>query len=192
MMTRPMIGNAALWMISALLAGACAGKGRGEGAALELYTYDAETTNHMYSYVGYVKQDQAHLIADDQGRLEYNPLIKKSRPFIVRLSPKQVLVPLGFPEFDEAPWIAVGWRKNVEYCKRIWPDTTKELEPSVMLLTEEDYASNKKENPILDEYLDPRRSRRRRDALTDVIGIGEGDGTRVAENYEDYLYGSDS
>ena len=30
------------------------------------------------------------------------------------------------------------------------------------------------------------------DGFADVIGIGVGDGTAVAENYEDYLYGEDS
>ena len=44
---------------------------------------------------------------------------------------------------------------------------------------------------ILDEHLGfgPGKGK---DPLSDVIGIGKGDGSRVAENYEDYLYGKKS
>jgi hypothetical protein len=42
---------------------------------------------------------------------------------------------------------------------------------------------------ILDAYLGGRALTARRDPLHRVIGIGEGDGAAVAENYEDYLYG---
>ena len=45
---------------------------------------------------------------------------------------------------------------------------------------------------ILDEYLGGPRPRSTRDRFSDVVGIGEGDGSRVAENYEEYLYGEDS
>ena len=41
---------------------------------------------------------------------------------------------------------------------------------------------------ILDEYLRG-TGNRSRDPLLDVIGIGAGDGSAVAEHYEDYLYG---
>lgn len=33
-------------------------------------------------------------------------------------------------------------------------------------------------------------ARKRRDSIWSAVGIGSGDGARVAENYEDYLYGS--
>jgi len=45
---------------------------------------------------------------------------------------------------------------------------------------------------ILDEHLAGYPAREREDGFAGAIGIGEGDGSRVAENYEDYLYGSDS
>jgi len=45
---------------------------------------------------------------------------------------------------------------------------------------------------ILNDYLGGDRSRKDSDDFRAVIGIGEGDGSRVAENYEDYLYGADS
>jgi hypothetical protein len=45
---------------------------------------------------------------------------------------------------------------------------------------------------ILDDYLGGDRGREDTDEFHAVIGIGEGDGSRVAENYEDYLYGADS
>ena len=43
---------------------------------------------------------------------------------------------------------------------------------------------------ILEEHLAAAPSEN--DEFASVIGIGEGDGSRVAENYEDYLYGADS
>ena len=45
---------------------------------------------------------------------------------------------------------------------------------------------------ILGKHLAGRADDRNRDEFADVVGIGEGDGARVAENYEDYLYGTDS
>jgi plasmid stability protein len=45
---------------------------------------------------------------------------------------------------------------------------------------------------ILTDHLGGHRGGPRKDEFDAVIGIGEGDGARVAENYEDYLYGSDS
>lgn len=33
------------------------------------------------------------------------------------------------------------------------------------------------------------KSKKKRDALWKAVGLGSGDGSRVAENYEDYLYG---
>jgi predicted DNA-binding ribbon-helix-helix protein len=45
---------------------------------------------------------------------------------------------------------------------------------------------------ILDEHLGGSGSRGTNDRFSDVVGIGEGDGSRVAENYEEYLYGEDS
>jgi len=42
---------------------------------------------------------------------------------------------------------------------------------------------------ILDEHLSGRGLGARRDPLHRVIGIGEGDGSAVAENCEDFLYG---
>jgi hypothetical protein len=45
---------------------------------------------------------------------------------------------------------------------------------------------------ILDEHFCGKASTARRDPLHRVIGIGEGDGSAVAENSEDFLYGEKS
>ena len=45
---------------------------------------------------------------------------------------------------------------------------------------------------ILDQHLCGKASTARRDPLHRVIGIGEGDGSAVAENSEDFLYGEQS
>ena len=42
---------------------------------------------------------------------------------------------------------------------------------------------------ILDEHLAGVPVKGVADPLSDVIGLGEGDGSAVAENYEDFLYG---
>ncbi len=45
---------------------------------------------------------------------------------------------------------------------------------------------------ILSKHLGAGRDSRGRDGFDAVIGIGKGDGSRVAENFEEYLYGGDS
>ena len=45
---------------------------------------------------------------------------------------------------------------------------------------------------ILSDHLGAGRKHRERDECAGAIGIGAGDGSRVAENYEDYLYGTNS
>ena len=45
---------------------------------------------------------------------------------------------------------------------------------------------------ILDAFLGQGAGPRDSDEFRSVIGIGAGDGARVAENYEDYLYGDES
>jgi hypothetical protein len=42
---------------------------------------------------------------------------------------------------------------------------------------------------ILDEFLGIQPRKQGTDPFDAVIGTGKGDGSRVAENYEDYLYG---
>ena len=42
---------------------------------------------------------------------------------------------------------------------------------------------------ILDVHLSGKAATARRDPLHSAVGIGEGDGSAVAENYEDFLYG---
>ncbi|MBP1595960.1 MAG: hypothetical protein H6Q05_1337 [Acidobacteria bacterium] len=45
---------------------------------------------------------------------------------------------------------------------------------------------------VLDEFLSGKATRGHQDPLRRAIGIGRGDGTAVAENYEDFLYGEKS
>jgi len=45
---------------------------------------------------------------------------------------------------------------------------------------------------ILEGHSSTGRDRPPRDSLSQVIGIAEGDGSRVAKHYEDDLYGGDS
>jgi hypothetical protein len=45
---------------------------------------------------------------------------------------------------------------------------------------------------ILSDHLEGDPGYPERDGFSEVVGIGEGDGSRVAENYEEYLYGEDS
>ena len=44
----------------------------------------------------------------------------------------------------------------------------------------------------VEAYLQPVRMRSMEDPLHKIIGIGKGDGSAVAENYEDFLYGEKS
>ena len=45
---------------------------------------------------------------------------------------------------------------------------------------------------ILDRHLGRGSKRTKHDPFEAVVGIGRGDGSAVAENYEDYLYGDES
>ncbi len=44
---------------------------------------------------------------------------------------------------------------------------------------------------ILADYLSPKSAAGSKDPFRQVIGIGRGDGSPVAENFEDYLYGAE-
>jgi hypothetical protein len=117
---------------------------------------DAESTNHAYAYIGYVRPSDKGLIENPEfkhGRFETNPLIKVGQPFIRRLSPRQVLVPPGAVEFDDHPYIAIEWRRPLEIVKKQYPDTTKDLTPTVDILNIDDVQAGEKSNDFLLDHL---------------------------------------
>jgi len=71
---------------------------------------DNAACNAGYAYLGYVKEKDE--IENDEGETTENePQIRLKQPFIKRVCPKLVLFPPGYYEFEELPWIVLGWLK---------------------------------------------------------------------------------
>jgi hypothetical protein len=72
--------------------------------------HDAEITNVGYIYVGQISSD-----IDEKAAMSTN--VKKGQPFAVRFPPMNVLVPPGYEDLDEAPWVALKFLRPLEYVK---------------------------------------------------------------------------
>lgn len=96
--------------------------------------YDARCTNHGYLYIG--KSKDVEVTTAEGGMAEPIPEIRAGRPFIRRLSPRNVLVPPGAGTLEEHPWVCILWLKHVEDVKRIWPTTTKDLKPTKSVVSD--------------------------------------------------------
>lgn len=77
---------------------------------------DAFATNCGYAYLGYIA-DKADVQDADGDSIEPNPLVRFKQPFIKRIPPKDVLMPPGFYDIEDCPWIAIRWRKPCSYVK---------------------------------------------------------------------------
>ncbi len=65
---------------------------------------DGEATNLGYLYLGY------HSSSNDVSD-EHDPVHKKGQPFVLRVSPKDVLVPPGYTDLEKMPWVGIRFRK---------------------------------------------------------------------------------
>lgn len=73
---------------------------------------DAGATNCGYAYVGYVKSNKD--LENDEGEItEPNPLVRFKKPFFKRVKPDKVLIPPGYYDIEDCPWIALVWAKEV-------------------------------------------------------------------------------
>lgn len=86
---------------------------------------DGECTNNGYLYVGYTTKLKD--ITIDDKKIENVPTIRYKQPFVRRICPKNVLVPVGYDDLDSAPWIDLVFLKPLEHVKARWPETTEDL-----------------------------------------------------------------
>ena len=90
---------------------------------------DAYATNHGYAYLGYTK-DKTDLEVD--GEVQENvPTIRHRQPFIKRVSPKQIIVPPGYGELEEHPWVDIIFLKPFSHVRKKYPKTTEDLKPTI-------------------------------------------------------------
>ena len=74
--------------------------------------HDAEATNLGYLYVGYIKNER-------DNNFDYLPTARTGQPFIRRIGTKNVLVPPGYDDLEEMPWIGIEFlRPKIELVKK--------------------------------------------------------------------------
>jgi len=113
---------------------------------VKLAMLDTETTNHGYIYVGWAQKSD---VENKQGeRTENEPTIQAGRPFVRRHSPRRLLVPPGYSEFEEHPWIDLVFIKPLRHIKEKYPTTTEDLQGTKSLEAGTD------DSQALSEYLD--------------------------------------
>lgn len=74
---------------------------------------DCAATNQGFSYVGYIAE-KSDIENEDGQATENEPQIRLKQPFVKRLPPKRVLMPAGYYDLEECPWIALGFERYVK------------------------------------------------------------------------------
>lgn len=108
---------------------------------------DAENTNHGYCQVGYTTEIQD--VESDGENIEPNPLVRIKQPFLLRISPKNVLLPPGKWKLDHCEWIAIRWPKNYKDALKRYNKTEDQLRPTRSIKSE----SQPDDTNVLNEYL---------------------------------------
>lgn len=80
---------------------------------------DAEATNLGYLYLGFVTNKQD--VEIEGKRVEPVPLIRHGQPFIRRHSPKLVLVPPGYWDLEDCPWVDIIFHRPLAYVRDRFP-----------------------------------------------------------------------
>ena len=76
---------------------------------------DAEVTNHGYIYVGRTKSRGDAYDVKSGERRENSPNVKFRAPFVKRHNPKMVLVPPGYWELEDCPWVDLVWLQPLRH-----------------------------------------------------------------------------
>ena len=74
---------------------------------------DGETTNHGYAYVGYISE-KVEVETKKGDTTEPDPLIRFKQPFVMRISPRNVLLPPGKCRLEEHEWVCLLWLKHLD------------------------------------------------------------------------------
>ena len=83
---------------------------------------DGEATNHGYLMTGWADAKRA---ATDN-----HPTVKSGQPYARRHPPKDVLVPPGFWDLEDCPWVDIIFRRTVAQTKRLYPKA-EEIVPTI-------------------------------------------------------------
>lgn len=110
---------------------------------------DCENTNHGYCQVGF-STDKKDLEQDGEST-EPNPLIRIKRPWLRRISPKNVLLPPGFYKLEHCEWIAIRWAKNWNDALKRYGKTEEQLKPTRSIKVDQNKGGEASD--ILREYL---------------------------------------
>lgn len=117
--------------------------------AVKKAVLDMEATNLGYALVGYVK-DKADVENDEGERVEPNPTIQYGQPFVRRISPRNVIVPSGYEDVEDAPWIAIKWTKRMDDVKDRYGEKAKDIKPS---RSSSPFKPNESTSKELSEYI---------------------------------------
>jgi hypothetical protein len=85
-----------------------------------------ESSNLGYLCVGYTSKSEDIEMGGEV--IEANPVIKLKQPFIKRISQRCVLVPAGYDELEECPWVCIESDHLVADVKARYPKTTENLQ----------------------------------------------------------------
>lgn len=110
---------------------------------------DCAATNCGYVYIGYVA-DKSEIENSEGEATENEPQIRLKSPFVKRISPKKILIPAGYYEIEECPWVAIGFLKPCRDVKDKYD--VKELKGDVMGMSDEDIKAMDL-TPEMGEYL---------------------------------------
>ena len=73
---------------------------------------DNAACNAGYAYLGYIKTKSEIENAEGEAT-ENEPQVRLKAPFVKRICPKNILFPTGYYDFEELPWVAIGWLRAV-------------------------------------------------------------------------------
>ena len=76
---------------------------------------DGELTNNGYLYVGITEKKGDAFDSGGETRRENNPHVKYKQPFVQRISPKRVLVPVGYWDLEDCPWVDLIFLKPLRH-----------------------------------------------------------------------------
>jgi hypothetical protein len=77
---------------------------------------DSAATNQGFAYLGYIKEKGD--VENTEGEMvEFEPQIRFKQPFVKRVPVKNVLMPAGYYDLEECPWVAIGFVRCVADIK---------------------------------------------------------------------------
>lgn len=90
-------------------------------------TIDGELSNAGYLYMG-ITEKKGDAFDSGGTRRENNPNVKHKLPFVQRISPKRVLVPVGYWDLEECPWVDIMFLQPLRHVQaKYGEERTKDI-----------------------------------------------------------------